>query len=111
MIAHNISPDSFVQLAMFTSYFLLYGCCVSQYESVMTKPFLHGRTEAGRSCTVEAKAFAEAWAETAVGIGSTSAAKLAEDQKLAENSRTNIRKLFYAAIKAQKSTKQHARIR
>jgi len=45
MISRNVSPDAFVQLAMCTSYYILYGHFASQYESVMTKPFLHGRTE------------------------------------------------------------------
>eukprot|EP00750_Incisomonas_marina_P008365 INCI15448.1.p1 GENE.INCI15448.1~~INCI15448.1.p1 ORF type:complete len:528 (-),score=79.39 INCI15448.1:1129-2712(-) len=46
MISRNVSPDAFVQVAMCTAYYILYGHFASQYESVMTKPFLHGRTEA-----------------------------------------------------------------
>ena len=38
---------------MQTAYYTLYGEFAPTYEAVMTKPFLHGRTEAGRSCTTE----------------------------------------------------------
>ena len=30
------------------------------YESIMTRPFLHGRTEVGRSCSVDSLAFSKA---------------------------------------------------
>lgn len=59
-IKHNkCSPDSFVQIAMQTAYYTLYGDFAPTYEAVMTKPFFHGRTEAGRSCTSEYCEFAK----------------------------------------------------
>jgi carnitine O-acetyltransferase len=59
-IKHNrCSPDSFIQIAMQAAYYTLYGEFAPTYEAVMTKPFLHGRTEAGRSCTSEYVDFAK----------------------------------------------------
>ena len=66
--SRKVSPDAFVQVSMCVSYYLLYGDFASQYESVMTKSFLGGRTEAGRSCTEAAKEFAEAWIQTAMSL-------------------------------------------
>jgi len=59
--SHNMSPDSFVQMAILLAYYRLYGKVVCQYEPVLTKRFLHGRTEAMRSATPKAAAFCEAW--------------------------------------------------
>ncbi|KAF0709620.1 Aste57867_5845 [Aphanomyces stellatus] len=55
----NCSPDAFVQIAFLAAYYLQYGTFVNQYEPVMMKRFLHGRTEAIRSMTPETKAFLE----------------------------------------------------
>lgn len=71
-IKHNrCSPDSFIQVAMQTAYYTLYGEFAPTYEAVMTKPFLHGRTEAGRSCTTEYCEFAK----TFIRPGATATAK------------------------------------
>lgn len=92
------------------------GHFASQYESVMTKPFFHGRTEAGRSCTSEAAAFAEAWVNMAVslpgrvaaGVGGSMVSDSPRDGANAEadaamhsGSSAHLRDLFEAAWKAQ----------
>jgi len=52
---NRLSPDSFVQMCMMLAYYRLYGKTVCAYEPVMTKAFYHGRTEAMRPATMEAK--------------------------------------------------------
>ena len=59
--SNQMSPDSFVQMAILLAYYRLYGKVVCQYEPVLTKRFLHGRTEAMRSATPKAATFCEAW--------------------------------------------------
>jgi carnitine O-acetyltransferase len=56
---HSMSPDAFVQVAFATAYFRMYGQFVNTYESVQTKYFFHGRTEACRCLTPEVVDFAE----------------------------------------------------
>ena len=56
---NRLSPDSFVQMSMMLAYYRLYGKIVCAYEPVLTKAFLHGRTEAMRPATMEAKHFCE----------------------------------------------------
>lgn len=58
---HNMSPDAFVQMAFIAAYYFQYGYAPNVYEPVLTKRFLHGRTEAARSMTVEALAFCESF--------------------------------------------------
>ena len=59
-ITHNkLSPDSYVQMSMMLAYYRLYGRIVCTYEPVLTKSFYHGRTEAMRSATLEAKHLCE----------------------------------------------------
>ena len=53
IVKHKMSPDSFAQMSMIAAYIILYGSNPTTYEAVMTKGFLHGRTEAGRSCIEE----------------------------------------------------------
>lgn len=55
IVSNKLSPDSFVQLSMMLAYYRLYGQLVCTYEPVLTKTFYHGRTEAMRSATMEAK--------------------------------------------------------
>jgi carnitine O-acetyltransferase len=57
IVRHGVSPDAFVQMAFQLAYFTLTGDTVSTYESVDTKRFLHGRTEAMRSVSDESVAF------------------------------------------------------
>jgi carnitine O-acetyltransferase len=67
--SNKMSPDGFVQIAMNTAYYMLYGSFVSTYESVMTKHFYHGRTEAGRTVTSALAKFAMAFVDESVANG------------------------------------------
>eukprot|EP00949_MAST-11_sp_MAST-11-sp1_P004057 g4057.t1 len=58
IVQQKMSPDAFLQVCMATAYYELYGTFVSTYESVSTKAYFHGRTEAGRMCTTELQDFA-----------------------------------------------------
>jgi carnitine O-acetyltransferase len=53
--SNKLSPDSFVQMSMMLAYYKLYGRIVCAYEPVLTKSFYHGRTEAMRPATMEAR--------------------------------------------------------
>ena len=55
------SPDSFVQMTIMIAYFRLYGEVVNSYESVLTKKYFHGRTEAMRSTTQMAERLMRCW--------------------------------------------------
>eukprot|EP00735_Rhodelphis_limneticus_P015229 TRINITY_DN941_c0_g1::TRINITY_DN941_c0_g1_i1::g.16077::m.16077 TRINITY_DN941_c0_g1::TRINITY_DN941_c0_g1_i1::g.16077 ORF type:complete len:620 (-),score=182.66,sp/P80235/CACM_YEAST/32.77/5e-89,Carn_acyltransf/PF00755.15/3.4e-150 TRINITY_DN941_c0_g1_i1:397-2223(-) len=66
----NISPDGFVQMAFQLAYYRMYGSFVSCYESSLTKQFKHGRTEAIRSTSMQAKAFAELFDSVSADRGS-----------------------------------------
>lgn len=54
---HRQSPDAVVQLAMQLAYFRLHGKIACVYESVHTRRFNYGRTEAMRSVTPESMEF------------------------------------------------------
>ncbi|RLN54305.1 hypothetical protein BBJ29_008116 [Phytophthora kernoviae] len=56
---HNMSPDAFVQMAFVAAYYFQYGSAPCIYEPVLTKRFLHGRTEAARAMTTDALEFVE----------------------------------------------------
>lgn len=55
IVSKSMSPDSFVQVSILLAYYRLYGQVVCSYEPVLTKKFLHGRTEAMRSSTMKVK--------------------------------------------------------
>mmetsp|Transcript_27260 Transcript_27260/g.65279 ORF Transcript_27260/g.65279 Transcript_27260/m.65279 type:complete len:1191 (+) Transcript_27260:359-3931(+) len=57
--SNKLSPDSYVQMSMMLAYYKLYGRVVCAYEPVLTKSFFHGRTEAMRPATLEAKHLCE----------------------------------------------------
>lgn len=61
----GFSPDAFVQMAFQAAYYALYGKVECTYEPSMTKRFLHGRTEAIRSVSVESAAFVRKFCEDA----------------------------------------------
>ncbi|ORY74341.1 carnitine O-acetyltransferase [Protomyces lactucae-debilis] len=63
MKSSGFSPDAFVQMAFQAAYYGLYGRVESVYEPAMTKQFLHGRTEAVRSATVESVNFIKRFCE------------------------------------------------
>jgi len=56
---NKLSPDSYVQMSMMLAYYRMYGKIVCAYEPVLTKGFYHGRTEAMRPATMEAKHLCE----------------------------------------------------
>jgi carnitine O-acetyltransferase len=60
IVRHGVSPDAFVQMGFQLAFFTLTGETASTYESVDTKRFLHGRTEAMRSASDESVAFVRA---------------------------------------------------
>ena len=60
---NKLSPDSYVQMSMMLAYYKLYGKIVCAYEPVLTKSFYHGRTEAMRPATMEAKEFCEVFCD------------------------------------------------
>jgi len=61
IVGNKMSPDSFVQMAIMLAYYKLYGKLVCTYEPVLTKTFYHGRTEAMRSATPQARDLCETW--------------------------------------------------
>ena len=69
---NKLSPDSYVQMSMMLAYYRLYGKIVCAYEPVLTKGFYHGRTEAMRPATMEAKQLCEVFCSSS----STSEEKL-----------------------------------
>ena len=63
IVRNKLSPDSVVQMTILLAYYKLYGKVVCQYEPVLTKNFYHGRTEAMRSTTPQAKKLCEVWCD------------------------------------------------
>jgi carnitine O-acetyltransferase len=61
---NHLSPDAYIQMSILLAYYKLYGKVVCSYEPVLTKSFFHGRTEAMRSTTREAKDLCEAFFQT-----------------------------------------------
>lgn len=59
--ANKMSPDAFVQMSILLAYYKLYGKVVCMYEPALTKQFYHGRTEAIRGATMQAKKLCEIW--------------------------------------------------
>ena len=59
--ANKLSPDAFVQMSILLAYYKLYGKVVCMYEPALTKQFYHGRTEAIRGATMQAKRLCQIW--------------------------------------------------
>ncbi len=55
----QVSPDAFVQLSFQVAQYKAFGRIDSTYEAVMTRQFLHGRTEAMRPVSSESVRFAK----------------------------------------------------
>ncbi|KAI8609541.1 hypothetical protein BC830DRAFT_1173461 [Chytriomyces sp. MP71] len=47
------SPDAYAQMAIQLAYYKTYGKCAATYESAQTKKYAFGRTETGRSVSIE----------------------------------------------------------
>jgi carnitine O-acetyltransferase len=65
--SNKMSPDSYIQMSMMLAYYQLYGRMVCAYEPVLTKSFYHGRTEAMRPATTEAKRLCEVFCNPKAG--------------------------------------------
>lgn len=63
IVANKISPDAFVQMSILLAYYRLYGKVVCMYEPALTKQFFHGRTEAIRGTTPQAKNLCQVWCD------------------------------------------------
>jgi carnitine O-acetyltransferase len=63
IVDNKLSPDAFVQMSILLAYYRLYGKVECMYEPAMTKMFFHGRTEAIRGCTPQAKILCETWGD------------------------------------------------
>lgn len=61
------SPDAFVQMSFQAAYYSLYGKVECTYEPAMTKQFLHGRTEAIRTVSMESNLFVRRFFEDVPG--------------------------------------------
>lgn len=59
----KVSPDAYVQMLMQLAYYKLTGQVRPTYESAATRKYLKGRTETGRSVSVESKKFVETWTD------------------------------------------------
>lgn len=57
----KVSPDAYVQMLMQLAYYKLTGKVRPTYESAATRKHLKGRTETGRTASVESKKFVETW--------------------------------------------------
>jgi hypothetical protein len=64
IVANNMSPDAFVQMSILLAYYAMYGKVENMYEPALTKHFFHGRTEAIRGTTVQAKEFCQIYCNT-----------------------------------------------
>ncbi|KAI9331576.1 acyltransferase ChoActase/COT/CPT [Obelidium mucronatum] len=54
------SPDAYAQMAIQLAYYKTYGVSRATYESAQTKKYAYGRTETGRSVSVESVAWVKA---------------------------------------------------
>ncbi|KAJ1503302.1 Carnitine O-acetyltransferase mitochondrial [Coelomomyces lativittatus] len=53
----GMSPDAFVQMALQLAYYKMYGHWRATYETAQTRKFKYGRTETGRTVSLESVAF------------------------------------------------------
>ncbi|XP_065916399.1 carnitine O-acetyltransferase-like isoform X2 [Dysidea avara] len=65
---HKLSPDSFIQAAIQLTYYKMYGCLTSTYESGFTRLFLYGRTDTIRASSIESLAFCKAMLDPSVTV-------------------------------------------
>jgi carnitine O-acetyltransferase len=64
----EVSPDAYAQMAIQLAYYKMYGTCRATYETSGTRKFYHGRTEAGRSVSVESVAFVKAMCDPKISV-------------------------------------------
>ncbi|KAJ3323237.1 Carnitine O-acetyltransferase mitochondrial [Boothiomyces sp. JEL0866] len=56
----GVSPDAYAQMAIQLAYYKMYGVSRATYESAGTRKYKHGRTETGRSVSVESVKWVQA---------------------------------------------------
>ena len=61
IVDQKLSPDALVQIAFQVAYYRVYRGCVCTYETIMTKQFFHGRTEAGYTVTHQCQRLCESF--------------------------------------------------
>ena len=64
----KLSPDAFIQMAIQLTYYRLYNKIGATYESAQTKKYAFGRTETGRSVTMDSAAWVYAMANGKVTV-------------------------------------------
>ena len=62
------SPDAYVQMALQLAYYRMHKEVTAVYESASTRFFKHGRTETGRSMSVESLNFIKAFDNDDVAV-------------------------------------------
>ncbi|KAJ3248221.1 Carnitine O-acetyltransferase mitochondrial [Chytriomyces hyalinus] len=62
------SPDAYAQMAIQLAYYKTYGKCVATYESAQTKKYAYGRTETGRSVSVESVAWVKGMQDESLSL-------------------------------------------
>ncbi|KAJ3248222.1 Carnitine O-acetyltransferase mitochondrial [Chytriomyces hyalinus] len=62
------SPDAYAQMAIQLAYYKTYGVCRATYESAQTKKYAYGRTETGRSVSVESVAWVKAMQDASLSV-------------------------------------------
>lgn len=60
----KVSPDAYVQMLMQLAYYKLTRKVRPTYESAATRKYLKGRTETGRTVSVESKNFVKTWIDS-----------------------------------------------
>lgn len=63
MTSTGFSPDAFFQMMLHAAYYRAYGRIRSGFEPVLTRQYLHGRTDVVRTTTPEAAAFARTFSD------------------------------------------------
>ena len=64
----GVSPDAYAQMAIQLAYYKMYRKPCATYESSGTRKFLKGRTETGRSCSVESLKWTRAMVDPSVSV-------------------------------------------
>jgi carnitine O-acetyltransferase len=64
----KVSPDAYAQMAMQLAYYKMYRKPAATYESAGTRKYLNGRTETGRSVSVESVAWTKAMLDPNVSV-------------------------------------------
>jgi carnitine O-acetyltransferase len=64
----QVSPDAFAQMAIQLAYYKMYGQCRATYESSGTRKYRYGRTETGRSVSVESVEWVKAMSDPTISV-------------------------------------------